>query len=136
MAEPIVIKGIREFQRALRDLDDQAPKQLRLIQNDAAGIVVDWARPRIPSRTGAAAASLRLASSQRETRVRAGGRKAPYYAWLDFGGKTGPQRSVDRPFYRQGRYVYPGLSATRERVQKTLQDGMTALAQSAGLEVE
>ncbi|WP_307962251.1 hypothetical protein [Salinispora arenicola] len=58
--------------------------------NDAAQVVVDWARPRVSRRSGRAARSLRVASTGKAVRVRAGGARVPYYPWLDFGG---PRRS-------------------------------------------
>ncbi|HYF73907.1 MAG TPA: HK97 gp10 family phage protein [Nocardioides sp.] len=130
----IDVTGLREFQAALRRADADLPKALRLVLNDAANLVIDWARPRIPKRTGAAAGSIKARSSQREVRVAVGGRRAPYYPWLDFGGRTGPARSVVRPFYTEGRYLYPGLRHTRDDVQRIMEEGITRLAADAGLE--
>jgi hypothetical protein len=131
----IKIEGIKEFQAALREMDRDLPKQLRLIFNDAVGLVIDWARPRIPSRTGRARASLKAKSGQREARASIGGNRAPYMPWLDFGGQgRAPGRPAARPFIRKGRYLYAGLDAKREDVTEVMSRGMTALAESAGLE--
>lgn len=131
----IEIKGIKEFQQALRRMDADLPKQLRIALNQASQLVVDKARPQIPHRSGAASQSLKVRSSQREARVAAGGRRAPYYPWLDFGGKVGPSRSVSRPFYKEGRYIYPALRQNRDEITKVLQVAITDLARGAGLEV-
>jgi hypothetical protein len=133
--EAIRIDGLKEFQKALRDMDRALPKQLRVILNEATSVVIDWARPRVPKRTGRAAASIKARSSQREARVAIGGRKAPYMPWLDFGGEgKRPGRPSARPFIKKGRYLYAGLDATRDEVTEVMSKGMTALAASAGLE--
>jgi hypothetical protein len=131
----ITIRGIADLQRALRQMDADLPKQLRVILNQATDVVIDWAVPRIPRRTGRAAGSVKAKSSQREARVSMGGRRAPYMPWLDFGGKVGRNRSVERPFLKRGRYLYAGLEANGEDVQRIMAEGLAALAQSSGLEV-
>lgn len=131
----IEVIGLREFQASLRKMDADLPKQLRLALNQAAQLVIDTARPGIPRRSGAAAASLKARSSQREARVAAGGRKAPYYPWLDFGGKVGQHNGTARPFFTEGRYIYPALRKNRDEITKVMQVAITDLARNAGLEV-
>lgn len=134
--DQIRIEGLKEFQRALRDMDKDLPKQIRLVLNRATGVVIDWAKPRIPHRTGRAVASVKARSSQREARVAIGGRKAPYMPWLDFGGEgKRPGRPSARPFITKGRYLYAGLDATRDEVTEIMSEGLAALATSAGLEM-
>jgi hypothetical protein len=133
--ESIRVTGLKEFQASLRRMDSDLPKQLRIALNGVSELVVDKTRPEIPSRSGAARASLKVRSSQREARIAAGGRKAPYYPWLDFGGKTGIDRSVDRPFYREGRYIYPTLRKNRDKITAVMVTALSDLAASAGLEV-
>jgi HK97 gp10 family phage protein len=135
MPERIEIKGIKEFQQSLRKMDSDLPKQLRIALNQASQLVIDKARPQIPTRSGAARASLKVRSSQREARVAAGGRKAPYYPWLDFGGHVGRRGSVSRPFYKEGRYIYPALRKNRDEITKVMVTAIADLARGAGLEV-
>ena len=135
--EPIRIEGIKEFQRALRQVDRDLPKQMRVIFNEATGVVIDWAVPRIPKRSGRAAGSVKARSSQRDARVAIGGRRAPYMPWLDFGGEGKRKgRPSARPFIRKGRYLYAGLDATRDDVQRIMVEGLAALAAGAGLEMD
>ncbi|MEV4212917.1 HK97 gp10 family phage protein [Micromonospora sp. NPDC049662] len=135
MADKIRVTGLREFQAQLRAMDAGLPKQLRLALNEAADEIIDYAGPRFPRRSGAAAASLKARSSQRVARIALGGRRAPYAPWLDFGGRVGPGRSVVRPYIRGGRYVYKGLEVRRDRVTEIMSAALTALARDAGLEV-
>lgn len=131
----IRIDGLKEFQRALKDMDRDLPKQMRVVFNDAMGLVIDWATPRVPTRTGRARASVKAKSGQREARIGIGGRRAPYMPWLDFGGEgRRPGRPAARPFIRKGRYLYAGLDAKHDQVTEVMSRGLTRLAESAGLE--
>lgn len=132
----ITVVGLREFQRALKDLDAGFPKLLRLIHNDATGVIIDYARPRIATRTGRARASLKARSSQREGRVAIGGNRAPWVPWLDFGGEGRRKgRPPARPFLTSGRYVYKALEVKRAEVTDIMAAGYTGLARDAGLDV-
>lgn len=135
MADPIKITGLAEFNRNLRKMSSELPKELRLVLNESADVVVDWARPKIPTVSGAARATLKAKSTRTEARVQGGSTRVPYYPWLDFGGKVGRNRSVARPFYSDGRYIYAGLHATREDIVSVMTDGVVRLVRSAGLEV-
>jgi hypothetical protein len=135
MADPIKVKGLAEFNRNLRKLSADLPKELRLVLNEGANVIVDWAKPKIPSDSGAARATLKAKSTRTEARVQGGSTRVPYYPWLDFGGKVGRNRSIARPFYSDGRYIYAGLAATRDDVLETLTDGVVRLVEGAGLDV-
>jgi hypothetical protein len=136
MTGKVEITGLKEFQKSLRDADAGLPKLLRLVLNDAANLVLDYARPKVPTKTGRARSSLKARSSQRAVRIAVGGTKAPYYPWLDFGGEGKVRgRPTPRPFIRSGRYLYPGLAARHEQVQAVMSAGLADLAKSAGMDV-
>jgi len=134
--DPIKVAGLAEFNRNLKRLDRELPKALRLAHNEAATIVVDWAQPKVPRKTGAAARSVKAKSTRTESRVVGGSAKVPYYPWLDFGGRVGRQRSVHRAFHSDGRYLYPGLGANRERINDVLLASLLDVARQAGVEVD
>jgi hypothetical protein len=136
MEPKVAIKGLAEFNRGLRKLDSEAPKQLRVGLNSAADLLIDKTRPQIPARSGAARASLKARSTRTSARVAVGGRKAPYYPWLDFGGRTGRNRSVNRPFYTAGRYLYPTLGRVRPLILDELDAAIRTVARNAGLDVD
>ena len=77
MQAKISIEGLAEFDRGLRKLDAEAPKQLRIALDGAADLLVKRARPRVPSRSGNARASMKAQSTRTSARVSVGGRKAP-----------------------------------------------------------
>lgn len=136
LAEPIRIEGLRELQAALRDIDGNAQKQLRVVLNDAAELVAGRARRDVPTDSGAARKSIKVKSSQREARVAGGSRRAPYYPWLDYGGKVGISRSVTRPFKRSGRYLYPAYAKERTEVFDRLADSLAELVRDQGLHTD
>lgn len=135
-SEAIKVSGLREFQRNLKKLDKELPKALRLAFNGAAQVVVEDARPKVARRSGKAAASVKARSTQTASRVVGGGNKAPYYPWLDFGGKVGRNRSVTRPFLKSGRYIYDAYFDNRQRYAELLLNGLLDVAASANVEVE
>jgi hypothetical protein len=132
------VDGLAQFQRTLKRLDAGLPKALRLALNEATDIVIDEAVPRIPRRTGRAAASVKAMSTRTAARVAAGGPRVRYYGWLDFGGKTGRNRSVDRRFYKHGRYLYRAYFDKRDSGEfaEALGRALGRVAREAGLKVD
>lgn len=138
MTASVKIDGLTEFRKALKELDRDLPKALRLAFNDAANVVVDDARPRVPKgRSGKAKGSVKARSTQRYARVSGGGNRAPYYPWLDFGGRVGKGRSVSRPFLADGRYIYRSFYKARAAgdFQDVLEESLIDVARQAGVEV-
>lgn len=139
MADPIRITGLREFTKNLKTMDSELPKAVRIANNAAADIVTAYAKPRVPfgpNRGGHAARSIKAKSTRTAVRVSGGGKKHPYYAWLDFGGKVGVNRSISRRFIKEGRYLYPGFTNNREQVQTELAAALVAIAEGAGIGVD
>lgn len=139
VAEPIRIEGLSQFVRNLKKMNKDLPKAVRLAHNEAAEIVVNWAKPNVPtgpSGGGHAASSVKARSTRTEGRVTGGGAKYPYYPWLDFGGRVGPKRSVIREFINEGRYIYPGFTENVEDVNSALLSALLQVAVQAGVEVD
>lgn len=132
----VEIKGLREFKKAVAAADPALKKEVRLALNEASNKVVESTR--FVSVTGRAATTLRAASTQRAARVRVGGSKAPYAPWLDFGGRVGRNRSIHRPYKKEGRYVYPAYRRLRDsgEFQAVMTEALVRVGDKAGLEVE
>jgi hypothetical protein len=137
VTDPIKVEGLAEFNRNLKKLDSDLPKALRVALNEAAGVVVGYARPRVAKRSGRAAASVKARSTRTAVRVVAGGARVSYYPWLDFGGRVGKGRSVSRPFLKEGRYIYAGYFKSRAsgEFQEVLTAALLRVAAQAGVEV-
>jgi hypothetical protein len=155
----IRVDGLREFTRNLKRLDSNLPKMVRIALNEAAGLVADDAARLVPRRSGRAARSLRARSTRTEARVTGGGPRAVYYPFLDFGGTVGRGKraavavgrgrrrtadqaarggSVKRPFYADGRYLYPTYYRHRDsgRFQAVLSTALVDVARQAGIGVD
>lgn len=131
----IEVGGLAQLSRALKAVDNDAPKQLRLGLNDSANLLVDRTRPKIPEKTGAARRSLVARSTRTAARVAVGGKRASYFPWLDFGGAGRIKgRPAQRPFITEGRYVYPTLRQIRPEIEQLLQDSITTVIRNAGLQ--
>jgi len=135
--EAIEIRGLAEFRKALLRVDKEwsATEGLKRVGDEAAGLVVGWARPRTPFRTGAAQRSIRATSTATAARVTSGGARVPYGPWLDFGGRVGRKRAVHRAFLPGGRYLYPGYDAKRVEVEAMLADGLVRTLHAVGWDV-
>lgn len=131
----IQISGLKELQKQLRDMDVALPRKIRVALNSASQLVIDWGKPRVARRTGRAAGSMKVRSSQRTARVATGGARAPYMPWLDFGGAVGRDDATKREFIKIGRYVYPALEHQRDEITQQMAKALTELATEVGLEV-
>ncbi len=134
----LTVDGLAEFSRALRDLDSSSPRALRLALNQVADVVIGAAQPKVPTITGRAARSMRARSTRNAVRVTAGGDKAPYYPWLDFGGHVGRHGTAARAFLKEGRYLYPTYYQQRRsgEYDQVLEAQLRRVAAQAGLKVD
>ncbi len=138
MPEAIKIQGLNEFVRNLKRLDSDLPKVLRVSLNSVASPIVDETKSRMPRRSGRAAGSVVARSTQKQARIKEGGRRAPYVPFLDFGGRVGRKKSVKRPFLADGRYLYESYYDMRRsgRIDELLTKTLLDAAARAGVEVD
>lgn len=136
MPDAIKIDGLSEFVRNLRKVDADLGKSVRIALNQAADVVVGYARPRIPRRSGRAAATLKAQSTRTAVRVTEGSRRAPYVPWLDFGGRVGRKRSVIRPFLKDGRFIYAAYFDHKDEFVEVLETALVDLVRQAGFDVD
>lgn len=134
MADAIQIRGLNEFVKSLKSLDNDLPKALRVAFNAAGEQIVMEARSKVPSRSGRARASVRGSSTQKAFRIAGGSKRVPYYPWLDFGG-TAP-RAGKRPYLKDGRYIYAAYFRHRDELAGRLESALLDAARAAGVEVD
>ncbi len=135
------MEGLIELQRALKAIDGQAQRELRIVLNQIAEVVAQDARRRAPVRSGRLRSSIRALSQQRAAIVAEGGAKVPYAGFIDYGNKVGTGAGVGRsdsqrrPFISTGRILYPAFLARRATIVEDMRKGLTALAERNGLKV-
>lgn len=128
MTASIRIEGLHRFQKDLRALDKDLPKELRKANLAAAEIVAKGATAKATSLGGVAAKaapSIKALAQQRSASVRIGGARHPYAMGAEFGGgKYGKGNPTPRgghttqfgAFSRSGRFLYPTIADKREEV--------------------
>lgn len=134
--DPIKVTGLREFSRDLKKVNGDLPKALRVALNGAAEIVVDEASGNVPRVTSKAANSIKARSTRTAVRITGGGARAPWYPWLDFGGRVGRNRSVHRVFYSEGRYLYAAYHERGPEFADILERALLDIVASAGIAVD
>jgi hypothetical protein len=135
--EAIQVQGYAEFRRGLLKIDKEwsATEGLKRVGDRAAGLVVDWAKPRVPRRTGKTAGSVKATSTATAAKVTGGGARVPWYPWIDFGGTVGRKRSVHRAFLPDGRFIYPGFAARRDEITDVIAEEMRRMITGLGWDV-
>jgi hypothetical protein len=133
----IEVKGLRELHAKLGRFDRELPRTVDNVLKDAAQLVVDDAKRRIPlgpPKGGHAQSSVRSAkigAGRRE--VRAGGARYPYYGWLEYGGHVGRRKRTARAKVADGRYLNPAFAAKRDQVRRVAERGIARAIRAAGL---
>lgn len=131
----IQVVGLKELQKALRDIERDLPKELAAGLAEVSEMVLVKARALVPrGKTGNAQESMKVRKQQRGASIAVGGTKAPYYPWLDFGGRVGRRRSVKRTFIQGGRYIYPTLKVMRPQVNAKVDEVVRRLSTQAGFD--
>ena len=153
--EGVVVSGIPELMRALKELDAESARQLRTAMRDIAKVMRKNAQGRMEFGSGAAAKSLKAGAGVRGSWVtfpqgRAGSGSDPvgYYPWLDFGGGKVSGRGVTAggasgAFRRGttatgGRYIYPAIDEARSSgfIEDAAYDAIDAARRRAQLDGE
>lgn len=102
------IEGMRELQKALRNLTEDSRNDMKETHRQAGQIVVDAAVRIIPVRSGALLASIKSAPTQRQGRVRVGSAAVPYAGPIHFGW---PARNI-----KPNPFIYEVLDSRRQEV--------------------
>lgn len=134
-ADAIQIQGLKEFRAAILATEAGMTGAVRIALNEAVALVVTNAKGRAPVRTGAARNTIKASSTGNYARVSEGGGSVAYMGWLDYGGKVGIHKSVDRPFIPTGRILYPAFRAERTATLDLVNGSIAKLARSHGLAV-
>lgn len=129
----IKVTGVKEYQRALLSAQSISHRELESVVESSARLVLRDARWRVPrGPSGAARASLRIVEGIGARQVVAGGRRAPYFGWLDFGGVAGAQ-GPRRPYMRRGRYVLQALFRADQLIDRNMNTAMRNVVVKSGL---
>lgn len=120
----VYVTNLAQVRKYLRKIH---PDLVPVLREDLKSAIILNTLPaimrKVPSRSNRARFTLKARSAGNTLYVLAGGKSsvAPYFGWLDFGGtlkNRGPGRNqtIVRPIIRRGRYVYPGIIETQQRL--------------------
>jgi hypothetical protein len=135
------VHGLIEFQNALKRVEGGVDKEVRKALKAIAMGVVKRARGKMKNPGGNAAMSIKPKATDKFVNITAGGDRAPYFPWLDFGGTTGRGHgpggggAIVRPFIKEGRYIYPTIAESRDEIGETVTNVILDAAKRAGLDV-
>ncbi len=144
----VELAGLKDFQKELRRIDKELPKELRKVHLTAAQLVAEVTRASFassPGVTSAVPASVKALAQQRSAAVRIGGAgKAQAALGHEFGGgKYGPGRPSPRgghttqfPPWRgsganAGYHLYPTLRSKTDELVEMYGDGFERIARRA-----
>lgn len=133
MLAEVNISGYRELRAELRHADKVLGDAFRLRMKDAGEVIARKVRSQVPAKSGRARSTVRVTAGGNTVHLRAGGGRAPYYGWLEFGGSIGGRRprsaqalwwpgashpsahtgAAKRPKVAQGRYMLPTVKRNR-----------------------
>lgn len=115
----ITIEGLRELNRAFRQVGSDAVGELKDVHLEAAKDVEQAARMLVPRRTGRLESTLRSSGTMRGARVRAGFARVPYAGPIHFGW---PARNI-----RPQPFLYDAIDKRRREVLEIYQRNIEAL---------
>ena len=112
----VEVTGLKELNKAFKKVDADLSKELKTGFKAIAESIAVKVRSKVPRLSGKAASSYKARGTQKGGGIAFGGTKAPYTPWLDFGGKVGRNKSIERPFITQGRYLYPTITENKAEI--------------------
>ncbi len=132
----VQVEGLKEVQKYLKKIGAvEQSKELRTGLREAAKLVGQDARTRVPVKTGRARGSIGWTVNLDGAYVLGGKKQVPYYGWLDFGSRTpvkGRPRSVGPwkksgagPF--RGRFIYAAIADNEDKIVEMVLDALLAL---------
>lgn len=122
----VKIEGLRETQKALRDMSDELRFEMKETHRKAAEIVVQGSKRYVPFRTGKLAASIRAAATMTSGKVRVGSAAVPYAGPIHFGWPA--RRISPQPF------IYDALDERRDEVIELYQQRINGAIVKHGLD--
>lgn len=147
MDTTVQVTNLRQFSGALKRVDRELQAALKADLKALAEPIAAEARNKVPRRSGRAAGSIRAGATTRGAVIRAGGKRAPYYHWLDFGGSTGrghrPGAKWSGSIIREwmgkpvgeGCYVYPAIRKFMPETKAAMGKAIARAGRAAGFEV-
>ena len=135
------VEGLRELNKALKELGPEFPKEMRKTNKDVADGVASEARSAALSLGGVAAKaapSLKASAGTTSAGVALGGNSAPWAAGAEFGGGRRPTTKQFRPWRGNGPdagyFLYPTIRENAEQIEGQYREALDELIARVGLD--
>lgn len=122
----IQIAGLKETQKALRDMGDDLRDEMKSTHKAAAEVIVEGSKRYVPVRSGQLAASIRAIATRTSGKVRAGSAAVPYAGPIHFGWPA--RRIKPQPF------IYDAMDVRRQEVYDIYAKRIYGLIDKHGLD--
>ena len=136
--EAIRVEGLAQFQRELRRVSNDFPRELRLANLEAAEVVAKAARAKAQALGGVArksAPSIKATAEQRRAKVSFGGPKFPFALGAEFGGGSRPSTRQFKAWRGNdsgaGYFVFPEIRRTKDAFLEVYEKGLFDLIERA-----
>lgn len=120
-SEGLNVEGLTELRRALKAVDDSAPRELAEASKDIALFVADDARGKAEGLGGVAARvadTVKGSGTARGGALTLGGAAHPEALGAEFGGQGRPTTQQFRPHKgRTGYFVYPAIRDNADKIE-------------------
>ena len=134
----VKVTGLTQLVRAFKETDTELPKHLKTELLTVATDVVGKVVGKVPhGKTGRAGGSVKARSTSRGASIAAGGRAAPYWTWIDWGGSTKrwPSGAIRRTFIKgDGRYLYATIKEENTNIKEAVDAAVKKVALEAGFD--
>jgi hypothetical protein len=136
-APVVTLVGWKALMADAAHLDDDNRSLVKALQKaarDAVAPIAAAVRSQLPHVSGDLAGTVRTSAYRSGAAVRVGTTKVVYGGWVDFGG-TRPQGPTDRaarPFYKDGRYLFPAAKNLQADVLARFEVAVPAALEAFG----
>lgn len=135
----VYVSNLAEVRKYLRKIH---PDLVPVLREDLKAAIIQNTLPaimrKVPKKSGYAQFTINARAGGNTLYVQAGGKSsvAPYFGWLDFGGTLkglgrGRNQTITRPIIKRGRYIYPGILETQQRLVEAAGQAVDKAIQSA-----
>jgi len=118
------LDDFRKWQRNLRDLTQGLPDVVEDIEEKAAELTADVARPLVRRRTGAAQGSVKALDYSGAWNVIGGDTNVRHFKWLNYAYPTR---------VHEGRYLWPAFEKSEQDVEDLMDEELLRALKNAGL---
>lgn len=128
------IEGLREVDKALKELGPEARKELRATNRDVAEKEAQHAAAAAVSIGGVAAKtapSIKAVGSYQSAGLAFGGASYPFGAGAAFGGQGRPTTQQFQPWVTGGYFPFPQIKADSDDITDTYVDALNRLIEKA-----